>query len=83
MDSLSENNTNKLNNTGKQEVGLSGSGREGLTVSAAERVFQQIDGPFDKDTVAVKIFPMIGAARDAWIEPEIFAWIGVNTSAIS
>jgi hypothetical protein len=82
MDSLSENNANKLSDACKQEIGLGGSGGEGLAVSAAKGVFEQIDRPLDKNAMAVKVFPMTGTAGDAGIKAKVFIRISVDTSAV-
>ena len=82
MDCMSKNNTNKLSNTREKKVGFGGASGKSFAAVGSERVFKQINGALDQSAVAVKIVPMLRAARDSGIQPQIFIRISVNAASV-
>lgn len=80
--SMSKNDTYKLSNTSKKQIGFNGAQRIRFAPCGTKRVFQNIDSTFYQDPVTVKVVPMFSVARKTWIEPEVFIRIGIYASAI-
>ena len=83
MQSISQNNTEKLRNSSKVGIGFDGNRAVRITVIKDKSVFEKIDGSFNGDSVTVKIGPMLCTTRNAGIKTEVLVRVSINALTVS
>ncbi len=82
IDGFGENHANKLGAACKEQVKFNGYNVLSFCSSQTERIFEKINTSFNKNSVLVKVIPMVCVAFNAGIKSEILIGISVNTSAV-
>ena len=83
MQGVSEEDTDELSDTCKEEIGLNGNGAVGFTGVKGEGVLEDVNGSFNSNPVPVKVIPVVGVSGDTGIEAEVLVGVGINALAIS
>ena len=82
MQSISKKDADELSDTGKEQIGLNGSGAMRLAGIKSEGVLEDVNGSLNGDPVPVEVVPMVGVSGDAGIETKILVGIGVDALAV-
>ena len=82
MQGVSEEDTDELSDTCKEEIGLNGNGAVGFTGVKGEGVLEDVNGSFNSNPVPVKVIPVVGVSGDTGIEAEVLVGVSVNALAI-
>lgn len=82
MQGICQEYTGQLSDTRQEESRFSRNGSDRAPRIKDKCVFEKIDRSLNRDSVAVKVIPMLGITRDAGIKAEIFIWISIDTFSI-
>ena len=83
MQSVSQDNAEKLGNSGDVGIGFDGNRAERIARIKDEGVFVKVDGSLNGHSVAVKIIPMLRTSGNAGIRTKVFVGISVNALSVS
>ena len=79
---ISENNADELDDTGKEKIRFERNRMETAIIRESKGILEEIDGSFYGNAMPVKVIPMGGTARNAWIQTEILIGIGIDASSV-
>ena len=78
MEFVSQQNTQKMNDSSKEQVGFCGKDIGGFAVLNAESIFEHIDGAFHDGAALVDFSKLISIAGNAGVQAKVLMWIGVD-----
>ena len=83
MQSISQENAEKLGNRSEVGISFDGSRTKRIAGIKSECVFEKIDGSFNGHSVTVKIIPMLRTTGNTGIKAKVLVGIGVDTLSVS
>ena len=78
IDLICENNSNKLGDTGKNQISIQSLLILGSASCKTEIVFDVVDIPFDNSSDFIGIIPFFGATDRSGISTKILFWVDVD-----
>ena len=79
IDLIRENNSNKLGDTGKNQISMQSLLILGSASCKTEFVFDVVDIPFDNSSDFIGIIPFFGAADRSGISTKILFWVDFSS----